>query len=83
MKKNYVYLEYNDNSVSEKLVKASTDIEALKKYLKERAEKYFNCSWGEIEELYFSGDDTLSDTFIHYDDTQDYLTWEIIEVEVI
>lgn len=44
----YVYLEYNDNSVSEKLVKASTDIEALKKYLKERAEKYFNCSWDEI-----------------------------------
>ena len=79
----YVYIEYNDDSISEKLIKVSTDIEVLKKCLKERVENYFNCPWDEIEDKIFSEDDTLSDVYVHYDDTCKYLTWEIEEIEVL
>lgn len=82
----YVYIEYNEDSMSEKLIKVSTDIEVLKKYLKERVESYFNCPWDKIKEQYFSEDSEciLSDTFTNYHDYRDnFLIWEIAEGNMI
>lgn len=79
----YVYIEYNDNDVSEKLIQVSPDINTLKKYLKERVEKYFNCSWDRIEKKYFTADDEFTDTFVKFDNSNDILTWEILKCKNI
>ena len=79
----YVYIEYNDNSVSEMNIKASTNIDTLKTYLRERVENYFHCPWNEIEAKFMGSDDELTDTYVHYDDTSNYLTWEIMKVETL
>lgn len=83
--KTYVYIEYNKNSMSEKLIKVSTDIEVVKKYLKARVSKYFNCPWNEIEKQYFFDSDYIfSDTFVNYrnSENEDFI-FEIIEGETI
>ena len=81
--KMYAYIEYSAMDVTEKMIKVSTDIDKLKNFLREKVENYFKCPWDEIEDKIFSGDDTLSDVYVHYDDTCKYLTWEIEEIEVL
>ena len=81
--KMYAYIEYSDMDVTEKMIKVSTDIDKLKNFLREKVENYFKCPWDEIEDKIFSGDDRLSDVYVHYDDTCKYLTWEIEEIEVL